>query len=195
MATVVGGGPGSIRCLTAEALEKIRDARDVVSFGRIGELVKQINPEARTVGTVSELLDVVSKDTVVVASGDPGFYGITCYLERNGVEVDEVIPGISSLQYMMAKLKKSYQDVETVSFHGKSMDVSIFEGGKTYFALTDSKNSPDAISKELFRCGRRGRIVLGENLSYEDERLESRKIGDSFGDCGLSVVVIELEVD
>lgn len=195
MITVVGAGPGSLECLTIEAFEKIKSSEDVVSFGRIGMLVNEINPHSKTVEKVSELLEEISENTVVVASGDPNFYGIVEYLERNGVVVEKVLPGISSLQYMMGKLKKGYQDVNTISFHGRDMATELFEKGRSYFVLTDKENSPDNISRALYKAGYRGEIVLGEKLSYSDERIESKKIGDSFGNCELSVVVIEIEVD
>lgn len=195
MVKVVGGGPGHVKCLTAEASDIIKSSQDVVSFGRVGESLYELNGAIRKVSRVEELLETISKDTVIIASGDPCFYGVVDYLSRNGIEIDEVVTGISSLQYMMSKLKRRYQDVVSLSFHGRELDMALFQSGKEYFVLTDRKNSPDVISKEMYSWGYRGSIILGSNLSYDDESIEYKRIGDSFEGFELSVMVIEIEMD
>ena len=67
-----------------------------------------------------------SKDAnniVVLASGDPGLYGIADYLIRNlGRDTVEIIPNVSAMQWAFAKAKLSWNDARIVSSHGREMD-------------------------------------------------------------------------
>lgn len=55
----------------------------------------------------------------MVMSGDTGFYSgtrkLVQYLPNHPVEI---LPGISSLSYLCARLSCSYEDVACVSLHG-----------------------------------------------------------------------------
>lgn len=136
------------------------------------------------------------KKISLLLSGDTGFYSMLEYLKKHFTSDDlNVIPGISSYQYLMAKLKKSWQDAFIGSVHGRDLD--ILEKVKTYskvILLTDSKNSPRKIAMILENANiKNKRMIVGENLSYKNERIikglpiEISKLVD----IGMSVVVIE----
>lgn len=112
MIKVVGMGPGNINYLTMEAINAIKFADRVIAFGRIASTAKFIVNDVIEVNRVQEIIENLDDKvtTVVLASGDPCYFGIIDYLIKNGIVVGEVIPGISSFQYMMTKLKKSWQD-------------------------------------------------------------------------------------
>lgn len=195
MVKLVGIGPGSLEYMTLRARKIVESADDIMAFKRVKESLREIRPDIREISSVLSIGHELGEDTVILASGDPCFYGSLDILQRLGIEIEEVVTGISSLQYMMAKLKASYGNLQTISFHGRDMDTRVFEGGKSYFVLTDRLNSPHAISKKLFKVGLRGKMIVGENLSYRDERIGEFKIGESIDSTDLSVVVIEIEMD
>lgn len=106
------------------------------------------------------------------------------------------MPGISSFQYMMAKLGLSWQGANLISLHGRSGALESVKKHKLSIILTDSKNTPSIISKEIYKLGIRGTIYAGFNLSYENEKIIKVNIGDKIEDISsLAVVVVENEVD
>ncbi|GAX91026.1 precorrin-6y C5,15-methyltransferase (decarboxylating) subunit CbiE [Effusibacillus lacus] len=124
-----------------------------------------------------ERIDSVQSDdkqVVVLASGDPNFYGIAGYLGKKlGKERIEIHPGLSSIQLAFARLKESWQDAFLASVHGKTRDQVpkwVREHPKVAL-LTDPDNSPSAIARDLLAAGITGvTAFVGENLGGVDER-------------------------
>ncbi|MBW4085461.1 precorrin-6y C5,15-methyltransferase (decarboxylating) subunit CbiE [Paenibacillus sp. S150] len=93
---------------------------------------------------------------VVLASGDPLFYGIAGYLVRRfGPEHVEVIPHYSSVQLAFARLGDSWQDAELVSLHGRPIRglAQRMDGKHKIALLTDEINTPAAIGAYLREFG------------------------------------------
>ena len=81
-----------------------------------------------------ERLQNETRPTVVLASGDPLFYGIGSYLSSK-INI-EVYPYLSSIQLAFAKMGESWQDAYVVSVHGRSMKgLAQRIDGKTKVAL------------------------------------------------------------
>lgn len=198
MVEVIGMGPGNIKYVTMEAVEKIKSAEILVAFGRIAKTAEIIRQPVYKISRVSELLDYVNryKRVTVLASGDPCFYGIIQYIMDNGIELEYIAPGISSFQYMMTRLKKSWQGACFISMHGREEELSKALLNKRSIILTDSKYTPGVISEKLRELGLRGKIYAGFNLSYEDERIIEVNIGEEIQyESSLAVVVVENEMD
>lgn len=198
MIYLVGMGPGDIKSLTLEAVDILKGATKIVSFGRISNTAKEFNSNVISIKRVDEINEFTKKDEnlVILASGDPCFFGILDYLKRKEINIDKVIPGISSLQYMMAKVKKSWQDCTFVSLHGRDEGIEKILKSEQSFILTDSKNTPNSISKKLKEKGLKGKLYVGFNLSYENEKIVMVNIGEEVGeDTSLAVVVVENEMD
>ncbi|MBU3143727.1 precorrin-6y C5,15-methyltransferase (decarboxylating) subunit CbiE [Clostridium sp. CF012] len=194
---VVGMGPGNINYLTMEAINAIKSADRVIAFGRIASTAKILVKDVIEVNRVQEIIENldVKVTTAILASGDPCFFGIIDYLMKKDVVIDEVIPGISSFQYMMTKLKKSWQDALLISLHGRDESLEAVIKSRLSVILTDSKNTPNFISKKLYDIGVSGKMYTGYNLSYDEEVIVSNKIGDAIEIAGnISVVVIENEM-
>ena len=197
MIKVVGMGPGNINHLTMEAINVIKSADKVIAFGRIANTAKIIVNGVIEVNRVDEIIENIDNkvNTAILASGDPCFFGIIDYLNKKGIEVGEVIPGISSFQYMMTKLKKSWQDALLISLHGRDEKLEVVIKCELSVILTDSKNTPNFISKKLYKLGVIGKIYTGYNLSYDEEVILVNDIGDEIEIAGnISVVVIENEM-
>ncbi|MBP2112272.1 precorrin-6y C5,15-methyltransferase (decarboxylating) subunit CbiE [Paenibacillus silagei] len=94
--------------------------------------------------------------TVVLASGDPFFFGIAGYLVRRfGPEHVEVIPHYSSVQLAFARLGDSWQDAELISLHGRPIQglAQRIDGRHKIALLTDENNTPAVIAAYLQEFG------------------------------------------
>ncbi len=196
MLTVVGAGPGNPRYLTEDALERIRRADVVMAFGRIADSLGQIRNDIVRIRSVSseEIILHSQGDAVLLASGDPCFHGIVGYLRKNGIEVHDIVPGISSMQYMFSRLGLEWQEAHMTSAHGRELQLEELIKNRLSVVLLDSETSPTHVSMMIFEHGARGTIHAGMNLSYDDERVVSVRIGEEVNlNSNLTMVVIENE--
>ena len=198
MLTVAGIGPGNPKYLTVDVKEKIENTKYVLGFGRVASTLKEIRPNIVSVNRVDEILNYIEEDKeiLLLASGDPNFFGIVDFLKRKKIKINEVLPGISSFQYMMSKLQKPWQDANFLSLHGRNESLEKVKEHKLSIILIDKDHTPSFISKELFNLDIKGIIYAGFNLSYDDEKIIKVNIGEEIEDISsLGVVVIENEMD
>jgi precorrin-6Y C5,15-methyltransferase (decarboxylating) len=136
--------------------------------------------------------------TVVLASGDPLFYGIGSVLLQAFPREDLVfLPHVGSVQLAFARLKGTWHDARVVSLHGRPMEAlrPAVEAREAKIAvLTDGRNDPRAIADFLRRHGAAEDYALWvcENLGGPDERV-SRHAPARMSDEGfspLNVVVL-----
>lgn len=180
MIYVVGIGPGNPKYLTNIAEDIIFKSDYVLSYKRVKETIE---PMAKIIeiDSLKEITDFLNEhmgedvDISVLASGDPSFFGIGEYLSKR-YKV-KTIPGISCVSYMAGYENISLNDVTSISFHGRELNKDLISNDKLMI-YTDSKNNPDSISKWLYGEGYRGKIVVGFNLSYDDEAVDRYEIGD-----------------
>lgn len=180
MIYVVGIGPGNPKYLTNIAEDIIFKSDYVLSYKRVKETIE---PMAKIIeiDSLKEITDFLNEhmnedvDISVLASGDPSFFGIGEYLSKR-YKV-KTIPGISCVSYMAGYENISLNDVTSISFHGRELNKDLISNDKLMI-YTDSKNNPDSISKWLYGEGYRGKIVVGFNLSYDDETVDRYEIGD-----------------
>jgi precorrin-6Y C5,15-methyltransferase (decarboxylating) len=132
----------------------------LVIKGGLSELAARLKVE-------SEL----GRSVVVLASGDPLFYGIGGYLSSKLAV--EVYPNLSSVQLAFARMGESWQDAEVVSVHGRSMKglAQRIDGKRKVALLTDEANNPQAIARYLLDFGMEEyRVFVAENLDGPNER-------------------------
>ncbi|MDO5688641.1 MAG: precorrin-6y C5,15-methyltransferase (decarboxylating) subunit CbiE [Tissierellia bacterium] len=195
MIRVLGIGPGAEKYMTLDVREKILEAEYVLAFGRVAETLRGLRSDIQRIQTLSELLPLPEGEVCILASGDSLFYGISDYLMRKGVPVDEIHPGLTSFQYFMAKLKLPWQDAYLGSLHSREGALERVKYHALSILLTDRDHSPTVISGQLVQLGVRGRIIAGYDLSYETERIEEKRIGEVFADgSSLAVVVVHNEM-
>ena len=96
-------------------------------------------------------LDLSKHSVVILASGDPLFFGIgRLLLASFDAEEIQFYPHFSSVQLAFNRLKIPWQDANLISVHGRSTDelIKLFKQGKEKIAvLTDSNNNPAAIAR------------------------------------------------
>lgn len=179
---ILGMGPGHKDYITPRVLEEIKNSEIIVAGRRILESVdckgKEIIYLEKDLKKVVNIIkdSYTEKSTAILVSGDTGFYSMLRFLKRHFTIAElEVIPGISSMQYMFAKIGESWDDAYISSLHGRELD--IVKKVKKYNKvglLTDKKWSPQKISIELIKAGvKNRRIFVGENLSYSEEQIVS----------------------
>ena len=117
---------------------------------------------------------------VVLASGDPGFYGIGATLARALPAGDlEIVPHVSSLQLAFARAGLPWCDAVFTSAHARSLGevVGWARRARTLGILTDPENSPAAIARVLLAAGVSDcRAIVAENLGLPTERLVDTRL-------------------
>lgn len=195
---VAGIGPGNPKYLTMEVREAIEKFERVVAFGRVSNSIKHIRKDFIKIHKVTHINKLIKehKNLLILASGDPCFYGIVEYLKKENIAIERIMPGLSSFQYMTAKLGIGWQGANLLSLHGRKENLDTVKDHRLSIILTDKDNTPSNISKWLYRIKVKGTIYAGFNLSYEDERIVKARIGETIEDISpLAVVVIENEMD
>ncbi len=118
-----------------------------------------------------ERLQTETKKVVILASGDPLFYGIGSYLSSK-IKL-EIYPYVSSIQLAFAKIVERWQDAYVTSIHGRSIKglAQRIDGKAKVALLTDAENSPKKIAEYLLAFGMTEyQAFVGENLGGENER-------------------------
>lgn len=142
------------------------------------------------------------RPTVVLASGDPFFFGVGATLSRR-IEPAEmvVIPAPSSFSLAASRLGWPLQEVAVVSLHGRPVDLirPHLQPGHRVLALTSDDKGPTTLARLLAESGFGGsRLTVLEALGGEQERL-TRHVAAHFSDdvfhalnvCGVEVAAGE----
>ncbi|WP_416775763.1 cobalt-precorrin-7 (C(5))-methyltransferase [Xenorhabdus budapestensis] len=215
MITVVGIGPGATANQTLAALDAISQAEILVGGKRHLDEFPYFNGETRRVNAdVDGLMQWLERNQhrqiVVLASGDPLFYGIGkritehfSGLHISGLHTGEqnagrqnirIISGISSIQYLCARILLDMNDIYLTSSHGRKPDFDWLLQHEKIAMVTDDIIGPYQIAQEILARGQQRRMVIGKNLSHEHEQIiclaakEVVQRGDI--NYGLNVVVI-----
>ncbi|NRT76023.1 precorrin-6y C5,15-methyltransferase (decarboxylating) subunit CbiE [Clostridium beijerinckii] len=176
MIYVVGLGPGHRDYIMPKALEILKKSNIIIGFKRALDSLEFIDNKKIYINKLIDINEYIcdEKNTSmiisIVASGDPTFYGITNYIKSKATLEFQVIPGISSFQYLTCKLNMSWNNAYLGSLHGRKEDfLTVVNNHDLSIWLTDKENNPailcEILHKEKVRC----KVVIGENLSYEDE--------------------------
>ncbi len=184
MLNVVGIGPGNKGYIT-EIGKKIIDESDVLIGGKRNlEIFENFCGEKIVLG--ANLVEIknyinenIEKNITVIASGDPSVYGIGKYLSKN-VENEkmEIIPGISSMQYMFSRIKIDMNDLYMTSSHGREPNFDYLLSHSKVCMVTDSKIGPREIAREIIKRDLKKNMAVGENLSYDNEKITIGKPED-----------------
>ena len=199
--TLIGTGCGTPATLTEEGKHALERAEVIFGAARVlsglpGVCTRTIDSsrkktvQAKPKQICDLLAGYVEEGTIenaaIALSGDSGFYSGARILKERILErfgdicPVEIIPGISSVQMLAARLGIPWQDWNLVSAHGVGCDpvYEIMKGRATFF-LTGGKYTADVICRELVEAGLGDlRVTVGENLSYlHEDRNVSTDIG------------------
>ena len=176
---LVGIGPGDKDAMTAQARHALESADCLIGAKRMLEasaVPGQAVFEAVAPGAIAEYITAHPEFSrfAVALSGDPGFFSgakkLLPLLEGCRVQV---LPGISSLSCLCARLKTSYEDAAVVSVHGRDHDiVPDVRRHRRVFVLAGGENGMGSLCRALTERGLgHVRVSAGERLSYPDEKI------------------------
>ncbi|MDQ1702887.1 MAG: precorrin-6B C5,15-methyltransferase / cobalt-precorrin-6B C5,C15-methyltransferase, partial [Frankiaceae bacterium] len=169
MITVIGydGAP-----LPADAAARLASATLVVGADRLLTACPP-PPGARIVdfGQMHEVLRALHEpggDAVVLASGDPAFFGIVRALRAKGLTI-EVLPARSSVALAFARAAIPWDDAVVVSAHGRDLRtaVNVARAHPKVAILCGPGATPREIGAALADTGRT--MVVAQRLCLADE--------------------------
>ena len=176
MIYIVGLGPGHKDYIMIKALEIMNKSDIIIGFKRAIDSLDFIANKKIYINKLSDVDQFICSDEnkynniSIVASGDPTFYGITNYIKSKSIFKIEVIPGISSFQYLTCKLKMPWNNAYLGSLHGRHEEfLERINKNELSIWLTDKENNPGILCEILHDAEIKCKVIIGENLSYEDE--------------------------
>lgn len=179
---LIGIGMGTPDTMTVKAEKLIKNSDILIGASRMTEALKKFNKPVFNSYKYDEIKEFIENnkqytEIAVVYSGDTGFYsGAKKMAEILSSLKDvktEMICGISSPVYFCSKINTSWDDVKLVSMHGRELDIiKEIKHNKKVFSLLSGKDTIKNICEKLIKNGLEyADIVIGENLSYENERI------------------------
>ncbi len=187
---VVGLGPGNIKYLSTAGIDCVKEAEIIVGSTRQLSDLKTIISEKQEIYILRKLTELIAylkenteRKITIIVSGDTGYYSLVPYLSKNlSKDILNIIPNISSYQYLFSKLGENWQNFRLASVHGrefnyiKNINDEDIEG---LVLLTDDIQNPYEVSKNLYNNGIRNiTVIVGENLSYDNEKITILEIED-----------------
>ncbi|KIH96935.1 lipoprotein [Streptomonospora alba] len=129
------------------------------------------------IGDLGAALDAVvaaGGPAAVLASGDPGFFGVLRSLRTRGAD-PAVVPAATSVATAFARIGLPWDDAVVVSAHGRSDSgrgvrralAAALAHPKAAVLTAPGRAGPDAFLPELLRAGRR--VHVAQRLGTDDE--------------------------
>lgn len=178
---IIGVAPDGASSLTSQSRRLVNRAEIVFGGKRLLTLFPSLTGERITIANnlikVTNLIkrNLGQKRMVILASGDPNFYGIASYLTgKLGKNVVEIIPNVSAMQLAFARTKESWEDAVFVSVHSRPIEdiVETVRLNHKIGIFTDDEHTPAAIARVLLEHGVDGyRAYVCQNLGQEDEKV------------------------
>ena len=213
---LAGAGMGDGDSLTEEVKEAVKNADAIFGAKRILEsLGCAQNKEKYSLFRAEDVIDIILahpeyKKNVILFSGDSGFYSgarsFLKYLEDKyerlkqfgekelrsvnigGVNfIISVLPGISSVSALAAKLGESYEDAGIYSLHGRFSKENLNEilwnikYQEKAFVLFSGAQDVNSLARGMKEQEIEGEITLGINLSSKEEEIVTLSLDEAMG--------------
>jgi precorrin-6B C5,15-methyltransferase / cobalt-precorrin-6B C5,C15-methyltransferase len=183
---IIGVGVGGLASLSETILEKIQQADQLWGSERLLALWPDFRKKTVLLGknlTIT-LQNLVSRPAgvqiVILASGDPGFFGIAAsVLKVLPVEEVQILPAVSCLQTAFARIKVPWNDAVFTSVHARPVSevIGLVRRYSKTGILTDPNQSPAWIAVKLLAAGIPDcRAVVLENLGEPDEKITNTRL-------------------
>ena len=202
--TLIGVGPGTGKCLTAEAREAIESADVLIGAERMLKVAEDVGVERHEEYRAEKIHEFIQMNSryrrvAILLSGDTGFYSGAASLKEELKEYDvTVLPGISSVSCMAARIGVGLEGVPLLSIHGRSCNYLDYlrEYGRIFLLMSSGKEIRSVLTRLCKYGWKQARVYVGSRLSYPKERIvqglaERLAKAETEWD-GLSVIYIEL---
>ena len=207
--TVVGMGDDGPEGLSSSARAVVEQARVVVGGQRHLDLLGPGERDRiawpKPFNALNETLERLhdrGHAICVLATGDPTCYGVGSILaERFGLEAVRIIPAPSAFSLACARLGWAAQSVQTLSLHGRPLELvqPFIQPGVRLLVLSSNANTPGEVARVLCERGyRRSRLTVLSHLGGEKERMhaataDSYRADDAVAD--LNTLAVECVAD
>lgn len=186
------------RALIAQASLIVGGARHLAMVESSAERLQWPSP---LTDALPRILAQRGKPTVVLASGDPFFYGVGDLIARH-VAHDEIFcaPAPSAFSLASARLKWSQQDCALISLHGRAFErvTPHLQPRARIIALSWDETTPARLAGHLAARGMgQSRLYVLERLGGPHERMrEARADAFALDDIApLNAIAVEVEAD
>ncbi len=174
---IIGLGVAQTAVLNTAAVQALRTANTVIGAARqlatVGHIIKDKKPRCIELPKLCELAVLIESlvgDVVVLASGDPLYYGIgRWFTQRFAAAQLRFYPAVSSVQVACHRLGLALQDVEVLSLHGRPVEKlrTKLKANKHLLILTDKNSNPQRLAQECLAANYPDtQISVCENLGY-----------------------------
>lgn len=185
MIDIIGIGSGGVSSLCPSALARIESADILVGTKRYQALFPGFKGRRIEIGAlksvIKKILAAGNVPIVVLATGDPGLFGIGEYFTKElGRARVRITPNVSIVQEAFARIKKSWNGVKIISVHGtkagkdRSVDTAVEEIMRSAKSAvyTDPKNKPSDLARALLKKGADGfKVIVFEALGAKEEKI------------------------
>ena len=184
---IVGIGDDGVEGMTAQARRLVEAADVLVGPESCASLVPAaIRGRLVSAANLEELVERIeaagAKRAVVLASGDPLFYGTARYVcSKLGKDRFEVVPHVSSMQLAFARVKESWEDAFLANLSGQSIErvVDRVRSSETAGLFTSDQWPAPAVARALLDEGiDYFQAYVCENLGSPDERVTQGSLAD-----------------
>lgn len=185
---ILGVGSDGLRGLTGRARDLLQQADIVLGADQTLSLVPELKAERHKIGNdlseTAQFLEknLASKKMVVIASGDPLFYGVARWLcDHVGKDRFEVLPHVSSMQLAFARIKESWEEAYLTNLASHSLEEVLdrIRTAETVGLFTSEQEDPPKIARQLLARGLDYfRAYVCENLGAPDERVTQGELSD-----------------
>lgn len=177
--TVIGIGMDGDRTLTVDAVRACEQAELLIGAKRVTDALGRFHKPVELAIAPKEI-EVILKSTdasriVVAMSGDTGFFsGAKKLLPLIKDLEPTVLPGISSVAYLAARLGVPYHDAALVSAHGRAINLpaKVKTHARTFVLVGGERGVKDQLAL-LCETGLKSvQVAVGTDLGSENEAIE-----------------------
>ena len=199
---IIGIGDDGIDGMTAQARRLLEGAETLLGpESCVALLPPAIAGRLEVAAGLDDLVERIERHTgkklVVLASGDPLFYGTARYVcGKLGKDRFEVVPHVSSMQLAFARVKEGWEEAFLANLSGQSIErvIDRVRTSDTVGLFTSEQWPPSAVAQALLDEGIDSfQAYVCENLGSPDERVTQGSLAEiakeSFGPLNVMILV------
>ncbi len=199
---IIGIGEDGLDGLTDAARRLVTEAELLIGEAHCLSLVPEATGEQVVVGAnlddiATRLREGADRSTVVLATGDPLFYGVARFLcDKLGKERFDVVPHVSSMQLAFARVKESWEEAFLTNLAGHSVEAVLgqIRTAEKVGLFTSEGSPPNVVAKTLLENGLDNfTAYVCENLGSPDERVTQGELAElaaqEFGTLHVMILV------
>ncbi len=180
MIYIIGISDDGLEGLSSAAVAKLNQADLIVGPASLVEKAASFSAKKEVAGADLEKLATMldkqsSQEIVVLAGGDPLFYGTARFLcDRLGKDRFEVVPHVSTMQLAFARVKESWEEAYLTNLATQPIDrvIERIRTAEKIGLFTSEQVTPAILAENLVQLGiDYFTIYVCENLGSPDERV------------------------